>query len=142
MADASITVANVQISADGLTGRGTAGETITQGMPVYQKASDLRYYKADADASLEAATVSGISLTASSAGQPIIFAVSDPAFSAGFSGSGGVGYGTSATAGKIAPQSDVTAGWWASVFLVCYGDITSSFALSCSPLLISPQAGA
>lgn len=63
MADLSQTAANVACGgSDAEIDLVQAGEAITQGMPVYLKAADLKYYKTDADG-LATADCVGIALT-------------------------------------------------------------------------------
>ena len=111
MADITITAANVvKTSADTITG--TAGETITAGMAVYLKASDGRYWKAQADGTAAEATVVGVALHAALAGQPLTIATSGTINIGATTAK--VFYYVSATAGGIAPVADLTSGQYIS----------------------------
>lgn len=71
MADLSLTAASV-IPDEGFSFvDGLAGETLTAGMVVYLKASDSRYWKANAETSAATAAVVGIVLNGASAGQSV-----------------------------------------------------------------------
>lgn len=73
--DISQTPADVLEVSDVKTKVGTAGGTITQGMPLYKNASDKKLYPAVATGADEAECV-GIALTASSLDQPVVYATS------------------------------------------------------------------
>lgn len=88
---------------------GTAGETVSAGQPVYLKASDSRYWKADANASAEASSAVAIMLHGADAGQPIK-AQSGGQITIGGTVAVGTTYIVSATAGGIAPISDLASG--------------------------------
>jgi hypothetical protein len=62
MADISVTAASVVPGANATLIQSTAGETITAGMAVYLKASDSRWWKAQADGTIYvvSATAGGI----------------------------------------------------------------------------------
>jgi hypothetical protein len=80
MADISITAANV-VTVAGVKDSGTAGATITAGQAVYKKASDGKFYLADADAAsvagnAEIDNVYGIALNGASSGQPLSVQIS------------------------------------------------------------------
>jgi len=108
MADISVTAANVVKVAGAATDRGTAGETITAGMPVYLKASDNLLYKADADGS-GTTTVIGISLHAALANQPLEYLTGGSlTFNAVLTA--GTIYTASDTAGGIRPAVDNNSG--------------------------------
>ena len=85
MADISITAANVLRSATSVptsVGIIAAGVTVTQGQALYQLANGT-YGLADSNASSPANSFAGISLTAGSPGQPVLFCNSDTAFVTG-----------------------------------------------------------
>lgn len=111
MADLTITAANV-----GLTDSSTVtyqlvtyGETITQGQPLYLNTSDNEYYKADANASSTTAAAAGIALTPGGNGEKGII-VTSGYMDLGATMTVGQTYCVSATAGGIAPISDLTTG--------------------------------
>ena len=62
MAAISQTPSSIAIGADAQISKVVAGEAITQGMPVYLKTSDGKYWKADAD-TLAESLVAGIAVT-------------------------------------------------------------------------------
>jgi len=109
MADVVITAANVLPSASATLLRVTWGEAVTQGQPVYKKAADGLYYKADANDSTKL-PVAGIACSAGSAGQPGVITNSDPQFTPGFTIAAGDVYVLSANAGGIAPVADYASG--------------------------------
>ncbi len=109
MADLTITEANVQHSAAADIRHGIAAEAITAGEVIYQNSSTQM---ALADNNVDAATAAIAGVAASSAagaGQPISWAVSDPAFVIGATVEVGEAYAVSATAGGIAPILDLAA---------------------------------
>jgi hypothetical protein len=98
--------------------QGIAGETITQGQPLYLKSADNRLYKADANASAEAALVVGLAANAASAGQPIQYDWDDDDLTVGATLAMTSVYVASATAGAIDAISDFQAGSYLTVLLV------------------------
>jgi hypothetical protein len=119
MADISVTAASVVPGANATLIQSIAGETITAGMAVYLKASDSRWWKAQADGTAAESgngTTLGIAVCGASAGQPLVI---DTADSAGITIGGTVVVGTiyvvSATAGGICPEADITAGQYLSI---------------------------
>lgn len=114
MADLTITAASVaKDTATAQTASGIAGETITAGMALYQLASDSKLYKADAN-SAAAIGVIGVSLHASLAGQPIVYQTSGK-ITIGATVAVGTIYVLSATAGGIAPSTDLASGWYTGI---------------------------
>lgn len=92
-----------------------AGEAVTAGQPVYIKASDGKAYKADANASSEAAGAKGIAVnSAPGAGQPLkVQTAGTLAFGAILTN--GEIYCVGATAGDIVPEGDLTTGWYVTI---------------------------
>lgn len=110
MANLTITAANVGHADSGLQTRTVqAGEAITQGECVYLKSSDSKYWLADADASSDTATATGIALTPASADEYFTMATSGP-IDLGATLTVGETYVVSATPGKIAPIGDLVTG--------------------------------
>jgi len=103
MADLTITAANVLAEAFATQVDGVAGETITQGMPLFLHTDD-ELYKADDTTALRAACV-GIALNGASNGQPIKY-LSDGGYNPGATVAIGTTYGITDTAGGIGPISD------------------------------------
>lgn len=118
MADLSITAASFVPGANAKYRQGVAGETVTQGQPLYVKSSDNRLYKADADASAEASLVVGIASNAGSAGQVIDYVYEDDDLTVGATMTMANVYVTSGTAGGIAPFADFANGDYLTVLLV------------------------
>lgn len=111
MAAISITAANV-LTVSGTTEWGTAGATVTAGQTVYKKASDSKFYLADCDktahdGNAEIDNVYGIALNAASASQPLCVQKTGT-ITIGGTVTVGTIYTQSATAGGIAPWSELT----------------------------------
>lgn len=116
MADYSITAGSVKPVPSGTTGATTtsvktAGETITAGQSLYQKSSDNKYYKADANGSAEERIFAGIALNGAAADQPVVVATGGD-LDIGTTGLVADTVILSATAGGIAPIADLAAGWY------------------------------
>lgn len=105
MADLTITAANVQKGAAATAKRGTAGATITAGMPVQIDPAD-GLVKPAANTSEPLANCRGIALHAAASGQPIAY-VSDGPIDLGATLVVGMPYVVSA-AGLISPITDAT----------------------------------
>jgi len=118
MADLSITAANFVPGPNAKFKQGVAGETVTQGQPLYVKTSDNRLYKADADASAEASLVVGIAANAGSAGQTIDYVYEDDDLTVGGTMTMANVYVASGNAGGIAPFADFANGDYLTVLLV------------------------
>lgn len=141
MAAISITAANVTKTSTTQTAVGTAGETITAGMPVYLKTSDSRLWKADANDTAATATVVGISLHGASAGQPLVYAVPNYSLVIGATLVVGSWYFLGTTAGAIVPAGDITT----SSYPTCIGyaaSATDLFFLGVNPGVAYAGAGA
>lgn len=109
MADLSITAANVAVGGSELQYAFIQfGEAVTQGQSVYLKASDGKYWKADADA-VETAEGQGLVLTPS-ATDGYGFIATDGPMIVGATLVVGTTYVVSTTAGGIAPIADLGAG--------------------------------
>jgi hypothetical protein len=126
MADLSITAANVGVTSSSVVELVQVGESVSQGQPAYKKAIDGLYYKADSNASLATAAALGVFITAASTnGYALI--VKSGSYLAGATLTVGETYVVSATAGGIAPLSDVTTGWYVTILGVASS--TSTLAL-------------
>ena len=128
MADLTVTVASVAVTSS------TAGvevvqvgEAVTQGEPVYKKASDNKYWLADADASEEAAGASRLVLTPASTDGYAIVARPGASVNVGATLTVGERYYASDTPGGIKPSADLTTGDY--VTLVGVAETTSSLKL-------------
>lgn len=131
MADATITAANVVPSASATLVKVTFGEAVTQGQPVYKKASDGLYYKADGNDSTKI-PVAGIACSAVSANQPGVICTDDPAFTPGFTIAAGDVYILSATAGGVAPVADYATGSYFTTLMYGIGNNQAKIAITTS----------
>jgi predicted transcriptional regulator len=126
MADLTITAGNV-IPVTGYQFEDKlAGEAITRGQTIYEKASDGKWYKSQADGTAAEAEGKAIALADAGANQPLRGII------AGNLGLGaimtvGIVYVVSTTAGGIAPYSDL--GSTNRVCLVGVATTTSNLAL-------------
>lgn len=108
MVDLVITASQVLPDAEGDSTVGLAGATLTAGQSVYLDSTTNTYKLADANAVLTAAAI-GITLHAALAGQPIKVARGgSPTLGASAAPAVGMVYVVSATAGGIAPITDLT----------------------------------
>jgi len=130
MADLTQTAANVKIGAGAVVEAVTCGETVTQGQPAYKKSADNEHYKADASTEAEAEAV-GIFVTPNVDGQPALIQKSGQ-IDLGATLVVGEVYVVSATAGGIAPESDLGSGHFPTVL---------GIAISTSLLQLNIQAG-
>lgn len=112
MANLSVTAANVVPDEGYAYVEGIAGETLTQGLVVYLKASDSRYWIAHCETSSATATVIGIVLTGASAGQPVRV-MTGGTINIGATVAVGTVYLLS-TAGLIMPHGDIATSDWMS----------------------------
>ena len=111
MANLSQTAANVAVGASTTRIQVVqAGESITQGMPVYRLSSDGKYYQSDANVSATTADCDGIAITPSATNS--YFAIALPGTGSkvnlGATLTVGTTYVVSATKGAIAPIADLT----------------------------------
>lgn len=129
MADLSITATQVDAGADAIFGEGPAGEAITHGESVYKKESDGKIYKADADASEEAARAVGIAVSESVGAKGRIIFQKSGTFQpgAGASVTQGEIYYVSDTAGGIKPDADLGSGDY--VTLLGVGDSSGNIVM-------------
>ncbi len=120
MADVSLTASQVTWSSGVAPIIGTAGETITEGMPVYLSTSDNRYYKCDAD--VEASSIiAGVALSNAVAGRPMVIAPPGAVINVGATLTAGTYYCASTTAGGVAPETDLSAGDWPTILYIGNG---------------------
>jgi hypothetical protein len=109
VADLSQTAANVNL-VSGPTGSGTAGGTITAGMPVYKDTTDSNHLKAaDADAAASA-VLAGVALHGAADGQPLTYAKPGATIDWGATLTKATLYVVSTTAGGVAPAADLGSG--------------------------------
>ncbi len=117
MSALSITTANVLMSASGRSKAGTAGAAITgANQPLYYDTATKTYKLARANA-LGTVHAEGVSLHPAAAGQPIRLCTFDPDLTPGVSTAEGVKLAvSSAAAGAIVPDSDLTTGDFPFIF--------------------------
>lgn len=130
MADKSITVANVLKSANGvqITGIIAAATTITQGQALYLTSLNTLGL-ADSNGSSPANTFAGFSLSAGTAGQPVVYVPADSAYVSGASLTSGDRVYLSNTAGGITTTiADLAAGSTVIVLGVANSDGTLNVA--------------
>ena len=113
MTDISPTASGVENNSSGNTNTALAGETLTQGQPVYEKTAGVMW-KTDSS-ELASAAAAGITLNAASAGQPINYQKSGSIDLGATVLTVGEVYCVSTTAGGIAPDEDVTTGLYRTV---------------------------
>jgi hypothetical protein len=110
MSDIAITAANVLPGSGAVLQTGTAGETVTQGQALYQKAADSKWYKADCNsATAEVRVAKAFAVTGSTAGQPVVVQTGGQ-ITIGGTVANGITYFLSGTAGGIRPVADNTTG--------------------------------
>lgn len=128
MANLSVTAGNV-VPDDGYAFvEGIAGETLTQGVAVYLKASDSRYWLAHCETSSATAEAKGIALTGGSAGQPVRV-MTGGTINIGATVAVGTVYLLS-TAGLIMPHGDIATSDW--ITLLGVGTTTAKIKLGIS----------
>jgi hypothetical protein len=122
MADLSITPANVVPDSGASIRKGTAGATITAGMPVYSDLTDNGDIKpCDADAAASA-VCAGIALNGASDGQPVIYQ-NGGSLTIGATVVVGMAYYVTPNAGGLGVWAEVQTADYAT--LVCIGSSTS-----------------
>ena len=126
MSDLTITAANVKPGSDAVTQNGTYGETVTAGQPVYKSSTDNFYYKAECDSTTAKAAGVGIAMNSGSANQPATI-LTQGSCSIGATVAVGTVYVVSATAGGIAPTTDLSSTNYVTVLGV--GSTTATLAV-------------
>lgn len=115
MAELEITAGSVVPGTNPAYEDGTAGATITAGQALYKDASDSNKWKlADTNASATLANCRGIATHGASSGQPIKVQTGG-GVNLGATLAVGRIYVVGATAGSIAPQSDLATGWYTCI---------------------------
>lgn len=105
MATYTLTAASI-IPADNLGKVYIAGEDLTAGDFVYQKASDKKVYKAQCDGTAEESTVVGMAMSSSYEGQPVSVVDSGRINVGSALSSAGKSFHLSPTAGKMCDAAD------------------------------------
>lgn len=109
MSAISVTAGNVLPGANAVATFNSSnvfGETVTAGQAVYQKASDGKFYKAQADTAAKATCV-GIARNGGSAGQPAFFQTAGTIAIGGTTVAGTIYCVSAGTAGDIVPWADL-----------------------------------
>lgn len=108
MADLTVTASSVKSDSAADVGSGIAGVAITAGQVLRYNSTTGKYVLADADTATEAVSV-GIALNSAAADQPVSFQRAG-VIAIGATVAVGTVYVVSATAGGIAPVSDLVSG--------------------------------
>jgi hypothetical protein len=136
MADLSITAASVLKGTGAVTSNGTAGATITAGQTLYIDTSDSNKLKLfDANASATTSVLAGVALHGASSGQPISYQTAGP-ITIGATVALGTIYIGSATAGGIAPSSDLASGWYTNILGVATSTSVITININASAALV------
>lgn len=114
MADLSITAANMNIYDDTGYSRVQGGEAITAGQPVYKKAADGLYYKAQSDTAAKSHS-EGIAITPCNTANDYFLIANLGGLDLGATLTIGETYYVSGTAGGIQPAADVGSGEYVCV---------------------------
>ena len=132
MADLTITAANVAAGSGATIERNyNAGASITAGQAVYFDTSTNTWKLCDANASATASALGGVALHAAASGQPLAVLKSGN-ITIGATVAVGTIYVASATAGGIAPASDLASGWYTAIL---------GIAISTSVIAVGIQRG-
>lgn len=107
----SQTPANVHPLSDATVELVQAGEAISPGMPVYQKSSDSKYYKAVNSGQAEALAL-GIAIGYAPAADDYFIIQKTGSIDLGGTLAVGENYVVGAVAGEIDPEADLTTGNW------------------------------
>jgi len=116
MANISQTAANVAPgSLDLKIEKVTYGESVTQGMPLYQSTADSKWYQCDANDGIAKAACNGIAMSAGATDGPGFVGLPSTTqgmalINLGATLAVGTMYGISATKGAIAPIADIGTG--------------------------------
>ncbi len=114
MADITITPGNVLPGTGARLEEGTAGGTITAGMPLYLDSATNTLKAADANDTAAKAAAVGIALHGASSGQPLKYQVAGPITIGGTAVVGTI-YCVSENAGGVAPHTDLGANEYVTV---------------------------
>lgn len=112
MAAFSITAANVLASSQATKFTGTAGGTITQGMPLYLDTVTNTYKGTNSLNANSATNCAGIAMVGASNGQDMVIVSRDPNFTPGYTIVSGNIPLCGNTAGAVQPYEDRTTGWY------------------------------
>ncbi len=124
----TINTANVLLSTAGQGSMftGTAGQTITAGMPLYYDSTNSVYKGANC---LTNNPVAGIAADSGNVNQPIMICTKDPNFSPGYPIVAGNIALLGNTAGAVQPYEDRTTGWYVTALGVGIGQNRVNFIL-------------
>jgi hypothetical protein len=105
----------------GPVGNGTAGGTITAGMPLYKDTTDGNALKPGDASAAASAAFAGIALNGAADGQPVAYAKPGATINWGATLAKGTLYVISATAGGVAPVADLASGEYITALAVGIG---------------------
>lgn len=130
MADLTITAANIALLDNGAKTRWVkVGEGVTQFQPLYLKAADGLYWRADNNVTVAEASAVVITLTKAAAGKFALVALAGALVDLGAILAVGEVYCVSANVGMICPYADVTSTRWRN--MVGGAETTSAFRVNC-----------
>lgn len=128
MANYTVVVADIEVKSLASRVRVVQfGEAGTQGKTVYQRATDQKYYLADANDTVEKAQVKGVLLTKVSAADGYGVILESGEIDLGGTAAVGETYYQSDTAGAISPDADLASGEY--VTRVGYGKAADNIVL-------------
>lgn len=135
MADLTITSASVVAATTASRINETAGDTVTAGEAVYKDSADSTWKPAKADAATTAGTAgkTGIALNGAASGQPLNVITSGNLTAGATLTVGDIYVVSAATAGGIAPSSDLVSTDYVTILGV---------ATDATTLAVAPQASA
>lgn len=137
MAAFSITAANVLHSSSATVFTGTAGDTITQGQPLYLNTTTNTYKLANALNAGSASNCAGIAMVAASNGQDMVICSRDPNFAPGYAIVAGNIALVGNVAGAVQPYEDRTTGWYVTSLGVGIGGNRINFYITGSNTAMS-----
>ena len=125
MAELTITATDVVAASTAATGNGTAGDTITAGMPLYKDSGDSNKLKPAQSTTAAAAACVGIALHGATSGQPIQY-ITSGSLTLGNILTVGTCLVVSGTAGKLELTTDIAS----TEFVTTIGPPTSVSAVT------------
>lgn len=128
MADLSQTAANVKLKSDSTLRIGQAGESLTQGQPIYINTG--KWYRCDANDTAAKAVCAGIVMTPAATDGYFAYAPPGTSVDLGATLTVGETYVVSATVGAIAPIGDLASASYVT---------TLGIATTTSTLVFNPQ---
>ena len=137
MADYSLTPSAVIASDDATLVNYTAGATIAAGQPLYSDSTALdarrrgKVKLADANASAATSVMVGLAASSATSGQPVRIITEDDDYTHGLTGvTAGDIIIVSATAGGLAPASDMASGMYPCVAMIATSETKAKLVVS------------